>query len=143
MLYAMTTTSCHTSTRQKLGIALASSQVWCHGGHFKAHLLPPNHCFCPPPQARIEPRKKVTGPMPLDCILGAVPPNIFKTLLFFFWSSPLNLLARSEIPTIEFCCAPSGNERALPSKTCAPKKINGQVEDLFLVLPLENEGKID
>ena len=104
---------------------------------------PPNYCFCPPsekcaPQARLVPRKKLTGPVPLEFILGPVSPKLLfvppkcKQNLFpgrktqvntktkpkiphrrpFFWSSPLNLGARTEICTIRFHRAPPGNERA-------------------------------
>ena len=110
-------------------LLLHSTQVRRHGGHFGT--VPPQ-ILDYAPQERIVLQKKLTGPMPLECISGTVAPQNtacapssvckvsiqnkkhdvtqrrslrFRAKYFCFWFSPLQFWARTEICTITFRCA--------------------------------------
>ena len=72
-----------------------------------------------------------------------------KPKIAFFWSSPMNLLARIEIRTTRFRHAPPGYKRAPRARIVRRKEANGLYprgviwdEDLFLVFTPEFEEKI-
>ena len=72
-----------------------------------------------------------------------------KPKIAFFWSSPMNLLARIEIRITRFRHAPPGYKRAPRARIVRRKEANGLYprgviwdEDLFLVFTPEFEEKI-
>ena len=139
------------STQKKF---MMQSRPGAAGGHFGGP-TPPKITPCALPKSVLVPRKKVTGPVPLECILGPVPPKAWVKFRSrkkkHAWTQRLSLRFRAE--DLYFGLHPwvSGQKaRSAPLDSVVPlrarfvprKKVNSQAEDLFLVFTPEDEGKI-